>query len=79
MNRTLTPEEMIDYITLTEKTPETIRFVARVNAILAQDEELRRRIAALEAVYDTLTLPPTVARNLLLSLHRDAGERQQRS
>ena len=42
MKRTLTAEEMIDYITLNKVTPETVRRVAAINALLAEDETLRR-------------------------------------
>ena len=54
----LTTEEILQYITLNTVTPESVRFVARVNALMAEDEGLRRRIEALEEIYDSLTLPP---------------------
>ena len=41
----LTTEEILQYITLNTVTPESVRFVARVNALMAEDEGLRRRIA----------------------------------
>lgn len=66
MKHTLTAEEMIDYITLNQKTPETIRRVAAINAMLAEDEALRRRMAALEAIYDRIALAPTEERRAFL-------------
>ncbi len=62
---TLTPREMIDYVTLTDTSPEAILFVARVNGMMAEHPELRAKIEALEAVYDALTLPPDAAREVL--------------
>ncbi len=61
----LTPREMIEYVTLTEKSPEAIRFVARVNGLMAADPILQAKIQALEAVYDALSLPPDAAREAL--------------
>ena len=66
MKHTLTAEEMIDYITLNQKTPETVRRVAAINAMLAEDEALRRRMAALEAIYDQIALAPTEERRAFL-------------
>ncbi len=62
---TLTPEEMIEYVTLTEKSPAAVRFVARVNTLMAADPALRAKIEALETVYDALSLPPDAAREAL--------------
>ena len=66
MKHTLTAEEMIDYITLNKKTPETVRRIAAINAMLAEDAELRRRMAALEALYDQIALAPTEERRAFL-------------
>lgn len=66
MKQTLTTEEMIEYITLHERTPETVRRVAQINTLLARDEDLRRRMAALEALYDSITLSPTEDRKAFL-------------
>ncbi len=54
----LSTEEILQYITLNTATPESIRFAARVNALMAEDDGLRRQIEALEEIYDSLTLPP---------------------
>ena len=75
MKTTLTAEEMIEYITLNKKTPETVRRVAVINAMLAQDESLRRRMAALEALYDRLSLAPTEERiAFLMQAAKEDGE-----
>lgn len=70
----LTTEEILQYITLNTATPESVRFVARVNALMAEDEGLRRRIEALEEIYDSMTLPP---RDLLPYLLEQEDEREQ--
>ena len=81
MKHNLTAEEMIDYITLTKKTPQTIRRIAAVNAMLAEDEALRRRMAALEALYDQVALAPTEERRAFLMeaarLDREQEETEQ--
>ena len=66
MNRTVTTEEMIRYVTLRERSPEAIRFVARMNGMIAKDETLRRQVAALEALYDEINLAPTEERRAFL-------------
>ena len=66
MEQSLTIEEMIRYVTLREKTPESVRFVVRVNGMMATDEALRRKIGALEALYETLTQAPCEEREALL-------------
>lgn len=79
MKRTLTAEEMIDYITLNKVTPETVRRVAAINALLAEDEALRRRMAALEALYDQIAYAPTEERRaFLLEAARNDRKEQQR-
>lgn len=62
MRETMTNEEIIDYITLKERTPENLRRIVAMNRLMAQDPDLRRRVETLEAVYDALALPRTQER-----------------
>ncbi|MBQ5820405.1 MAG: hypothetical protein IIW31_04140 [Clostridia bacterium] len=62
MRETMTNEEIIDYITLKERTPENLRRIVAMNRLMAQDPDLRRRVETLEAIYDTLALPRTQER-----------------
>lgn len=59
MRETMTNEEIIDYITLKERTPENLRRIVAMNRLMAQDPDLRRRVETLEAIYDALALPRT--------------------
>lgn len=54
----LTNQDLLEYISLRKLTPETVRLIARVNARIDGDEELHRRVAALEWISDTLEGPP---------------------
>ncbi len=74
----LTPQEMIEYVTLTEKSPEAIRFVARVNGLMAADPILQAKIQALEAVYDALSLPPDAAREALWQMKDSVQDKAYR-
>ena len=62
MRETMTNEEIIDYITLKERTPENLRRIVAMNRLMAQDPDLRRRVETLEAIYDALALPCTQER-----------------
>ncbi|MBQ1216513.1 MAG: hypothetical protein IIX85_00980 [Clostridia bacterium] len=62
MRETMTNEEIIDYITLKERTPENLRRIVAMNRLMAQDPDLRRRVETLEAIYDALALPRTQER-----------------
>lgn len=62
MRETITNEEIIDYITLKERTPENLRRIVAMNRLMAQDPDLRRRVETLEAIYDALALPRTQER-----------------
>ena len=62
MRETMTNEEIIDYITLKERTPENLRRIVAMNRLMAQDPDLRRRVETLEAIYDVLALPRTQER-----------------
>ena len=62
MRETMTNEEIIDYITLKERTPENLRRIVAMNRLMAQDPDLRRRVEALEAIYGALALPRTQER-----------------
>jgi len=74
MKHRLTAEEMIDYILIKDRSPETVRQVVRVNAILAEDEDLSRQMTALEIIYNQLLgAPVDDFRELLAKAARDAG------
>lgn len=62
MRETMTNEEIIDYITLKERTPENLRRIVAMNRLMAQNPDLRRRVETLEAIYDALALPRTQER-----------------
>lgn len=79
MKQTLTTEEMIEYITMNKRTPDTVRRVAQINAMLAEDDSLRCRMEALEQLYDAIALAPIEDRKafLLASLNESEGLQRQ--
>ena len=74
MKQTLTAEEMINYILISDRTPENIREVVRINGILAENEELSRQMTALEILYNQLLgAPAEDFRSLLTEAAYSAG------
>lgn len=51
----LTPEEMIDFVSISELTPETLALVSKVNTHIRQCESCLTRLQSFQFVNDELT------------------------
>ncbi len=55
MTMHLTTDEILNFITIDNMTPEVISFAAKVNCHIMQCEECRKKVEAFQIVYDKLS------------------------
>lgn len=76
MSSRITDQQIIEYITLRDDSPESRAWVARMNAAMKDDPELKKRVGAFELLYDAVKADPE-KRRAFLRMTQPAAERQK--